>query len=214
MECNVIFCVLISISCSILYVFSDGNDETTIDPQRALCTKLLSDMGSSSEPDKDIYDQYECCINPEIFTWSNIFEECVKVCGGNETIDTIQVDATEEYNCCKMVCVLTKMEFLIFSPDPNIKPEVDIKGIIKVYMLSVNNDPAWEPIVQSATQRCFEDSYGLFPGFFCGVIPNSLQELTNCVYKEFFLKCPYWNQKELSRCEAAREYQKECQSRM
>lgn len=167
-------------------------------------------MGYSLKPEESIYDQYECCQNPEIFMWSYIFEECVKICGGNETFNTSQIGETEEYICCKMVCVLTKMNFLKFYSDPNIFPLVDIKGIIAVYMLSVDNDPAWLPIIKSSLERCFEDTYGLFPGHFCGVIPESLNQLTECAYTEFFLKCPHWNPKQLARCEAARKFHKDC----
>lgn len=187
-----------------------------MDPHLAYCEKLLNNLQSNySDSENSTENAYECCKNPELFLWSNTFEECTKICGGDERNDMSSKNETEEYGCCRLVCILTKMEFLRFSTDPNVMPQVEVKGVIAVYMQSVDNDPIWLPIVKTATERCFDDIYGLLgQGYYCNVIPNSLKVLTDCTYNEYFMKCPYWNPKQLSRCELALEYQKECSSRI
>lgn len=148
----------------------------------------------------------DCCKIPAFYTTAESLEMCGNKCYNETYPDTL--------GCCRDICILTEIGFLIYSTDPNVMPQTDPRGLVYAYMLSVNNDPVWEPVVRSSVTRCFDDARGLEEdsGYHCGVIPFSLAIIHYCSILELFSKCPYWNPEELSECDKMREWIRECET--
>lgn len=105
---------------------------------------------------------------------------------------------------------MKKLEVLTFSIETNQLLEIHQEGIEKSFLLSVDNETSWEPIIKSSTRRCYDDHYGTTDGYQCGVIPNSLSNVINCCYKENFLKCPNYNPNRISECKETYEFVELC----
>lgn len=106
---------------------------------------------------------------------------------------------------------MTNIGMFRYSTDPNILPEIDPEGIIRAFLLSVDNDPIWEPIIRSSTMRCYQDDIGTSAGVFdCGVIPQSFWTVALCAMKENYLKCPNFNANNTKGCDESYQYMQEC----
>jgi hypothetical protein len=127
-------------------------------------------------------------------------KSCQNDCPGSRIYD----------HCCLKICVYTQSGILKFSTDPNVAPELESNGFVASFMLSVDNDTAWEPIVKASTSRCFDDNIGTNDGFECEIIPKSLKRVIECTYKENFLKCPNYNPSHISECKETYEYWEMC----
>jgi hypothetical protein len=109
-----------------------------------------------------------------------------------------------------IVCWLKKNKILLYSTDPNFKPEVNIDAVIISFNESVNGDKEWEPIIKNSFDRCYHDRIGTVDGFHCDVIPKSFYSVLECAYKEQYLKCPNYNPKKLDNCKETLEYADIC----
>lgn len=137
-----------------------------------------------------------CCKTPELSINSSVVDECTTECESDPDM------------CCIRICILRRVNFLQFSTDPNVMPQINQNALLKLYMDSVDDDPAWEPIVRSSTNRCFDDMHGIVNNFTCGVIPDNVPLINFCCYKENFLKCPYLQKNQA--CDACVAFIKEC----
>jgi hypothetical protein len=141
-----------------------------------------------------------------------VFEQDYINC--NDECDKNDNNNPNYIGCCNLVCYLTSNGFLTFSTDPNLKPELNLEGIIRGLKASEFYDESWEPIIELSTRRCYEDCYGLREsyGYFCDVIPRMFGPIEICSKKENFLKCPsqHWNPKKLEKCNIVRQYMEEC----
>jgi hypothetical protein len=162
--------------------------------------------------DANEIDSFEmCCNQPYLTIYSNQFEQCVSECEGYKV--PADDEKFELYRCCVVVCNGAKLEILKFSTDPNVMPQVEYEGFINSYMISVDHNPEWEPIIRTTIKRCFDDSHGLETGYECNFIPNSINYINQCSFKELFLKCPrsQWNQNNTAQlCAATREFIEDC----
>lgn len=186
------------------YIYDDYNNETSATSKYEFiekCKNLSSLMGA--ENFFWCLKKESCCETPVLSIDESIREECIDECkkvGGSY----------EEVDCCIRVCVLAKVNFLLFSTDPNFKPRINPKGLMEIYAKSVDNDPEWEPILKSSTQRCSDDVGDLVYGYACDVIPDNLSIINFCCYKENFLRCPHVNPKNREKCAICREILVEC----
>lgn len=114
-----------------------------------------------------------------------LHEECIKTCKYDP-----EIRLNNSQFCCFKICLFEKLGVLIFSTDPNLKPEIRREGIAYSFLLSVDGDTRWEPVILSSTSRCFDDRFGFIDGYDCNTIPMSLYEVIGCCYKQNFLKCP------------------------
>lgn len=73
--------------------------------------------------------------------------------------------------CCYLSCALFVLGILYEESESGETYGVDPKGLEHSFMISVGNDSAWLPVVQSSTQRCYEDNLGSVEGFECSIIP-------------------------------------------
>jgi hypothetical protein len=144
-----------------------------------------------------------CCKYPTLVIWKHQLDDCVNFCEDSK-------EDGDKHTCCIKICILKELGVLLFSTDPNMKPQVDHKGLSYSFLLSVGNDTSWEPIIRSSTSRCFDDRFGFTDGYQCDVIPLSLFEVITCCYKENFLKCPNYNPKRVSGCKATYEFIELC----
>lgn len=87
---------------------------------------------------------------------------------------------------------------------------VNIAGLVHSFMLSVDNDPLWLPIVTSTTRRCYDDYVNANDELYCGEIPKYLYDIVDCTYIENFLRCPLFNPKKLEQCRLTLEYVDKC----
>lgn len=129
------------------------------------------------------------------------FNECLHLCKDYKD---------DENNCCLRICSLKQIEVLLFSTDPNMKPQVNYEGLTYSFLLSIDNDTRWEPVIRASTSRCYYDQFGTTDGYQCDVIPNSLYNVIECSYKENFLKCPNYNPNEISECKETYEFLELC----
>lgn len=177
------------------------NDETTLNEYLKDCRKLFLSFEDSFSEIRSCF--FDCCKTPDLIINSSLYDECGRECEA-------QNRQNEDENCCVRVCVLKRVDFLFFSTDPNVKPEVNPKALVEIYMNSVNNDPAWEPIVKSSSFRCYSDINDMYYQLACNAIPDNLSHINFCCFKENFLKCPYWNPKKIEKCTICHEYIQEC----
>jgi hypothetical protein len=145
-----------------------------------------------------------CCKLPEMEFEMSIAEECNRECAEKNLEDDVD-------SCCSRICVLEKLDIILVSTDPNVKSFVKPEGIVKMFMNTVGNDPAWLPIVQSSTMRCFDDVAVMSEEYLCGnKIPYGLTVMEFCCFKENYLKCPYWNPQKIDNCTICRNVIEEC----
>lgn len=174
------------------------------------CKDLIKAMG-------EVGDNWTlCCVYPDLFaisgfsddkSFDDIFVKCY-----NECNFTFYLESWEAWLCCYRICILREVGFLLFSTDPNIMPQTNVQGVINIYMTSVQNDPAWEPIIRSSVNRCFDEANAFEFTYECGVIPSSLKFIYECCFIEQFLKCPYWNPDKREECPVIYKYNEECAS--
>jgi hypothetical protein len=142
-----------------------------------------------------------CCDVPDAEVPPEINEYCLKECNLNQP---------NILDCCYYICILKEVRFLKFSTDPNIRPVPDVEGYIRLLMQSVDNDPVWEPVIRSSSSRCFYDADGTDNDFICQVVPSTIIYMSQCNFKENFLKCPYWNPYKIEKCQALYELVENC----
>lgn len=142
-----------------------------------------------------------CCKYPDLVMEVETAEKCHDYC---------RDIGKRRDQCCLLVCILKDLEILKFSDGSSAKPEVNPEGLVNSFLSSVENDKRWEPIVRSSSQRCSADLKGSVEGFECEVIPNELGKIIDCCSTENYLKCPNYNPKGRSECQATREYVEEC----
>lgn len=82
-----------------------------------------------------------------------------------------RLEDREGDDCCYFPCALYVLGVLYEDSESSGKYNVNPKGLENSFMMSVGNDSAWLPVVQSSTQRCYEDNLGSVEGFECNIIP-------------------------------------------
>lgn len=130
----------------------------------------------------------DCCFYPTLVIDEESHNYCKNICAPRGFVSN---------PCCIPECCYTKLGIIYKSSSSrynNINPD----RISYSFLLSVNDDIGWEPVVNQSVQRCYDEiennpvetMHGT-----CMKIPSTLSEIVDCAYKENFLRCPRWNQK-------------------
>lgn len=149
-----------------------------------------------------------CCQYPILVIWYFQFQECLASCGINENSTE-----TAQGHCCIQVCCYNKIGLLnpVYNDDGSQAPsEVDWRGLVYSFMLSVGNDTQWLPVVNASSYRCYTQYSESNNGYACEVIPLNLFTVINCGYDENFLKCPPWNPNNVPACTYTWQYVSQC----
>lgn len=173
------------------------------------CYELLGKLyGIIENPYQWCFHEDNCCPRPILMLNLTTHIDCSNQCASSENEPIIDESGVD---CCVMICMLTEVNFLQFSTDPNIFPQFNPEGFIKMFLTSVDFDPTWEPSIRSSTLRCYDDMGDLNEGYYCGVIPKYVKDMNLCTFKENYAKCPHWSLKgNHSTCEMCREFMWEC----
>lgn len=141
-----------------------------------------------------------CCRYPRLVIWTWDFKKCFKNC---------VKEVTSEQVCCVQTCCYKKLGAL--SDDWNSLAAVNITGLIYSFMLSVGNDSQWEPLITQSVVECNQERFSRkVSQLRCGVLPERLYDVINCVYMQCFVKCPTWNPHGLKNCHRTYQYVNNC----
>jgi hypothetical protein len=165
-------------------------------------------------------DLQTCCGYYALMFWVSIVKECEDECTAKGEFwdpskfpeQISNANSTEIYriaDCCFRTCLLRRAGILVYSIDPNVRPWVSPEGITTSFFFSTQNNSLWEPVIRTAVNRCCNDFADATYGYDCNVIPYSLTDITNCCYKEIYMKCPEYTFKE-PRCQEAYDWVQEC----
>lgn len=177
-----------------------SDDTTTLTPQQKTCQELKKEM------DYFMYVPFEialegCCAYPYLTVQYPSDDECKNTKCQNMTYR----GGAENHitACCMWKCILENNGYLIYSTDPNIKPQTNVNGLISAFMHSKKYNDVWEPIVRTSTVKCYDDTEGMGRDDSCTDIPGSFSYTVFCSMREFFLRCPdqFWNLENMDRCE-------------
>lgn len=145
-----------------------------------------------------------CCQYPVLVVWKWQYDECLKKC----------TQKGHSFNhCCVFPCCFNKLGVLkvIYADDGNVTSvDVDWRGPVYSFMLSIGNDTRWEPLLNSVVGRCNEQFGGTDGSLHCGEIPNSLFDVIDCCYKQNFLQCPTWNPFLIPECQYTFDFVSKC----
>ena len=88
--------------------------------------------------------------------------------------------------------------------------EINFRGLVYSFMLSIGNDSLWDPVVNNVVSRCYDQFGAVGTEFDCDVIPLSLYEVIRCSYNQNFLQCPTWNSHGIEECKYTYDYVSQC----
>lgn len=69
------------------------------------------------------------------------------------------------FRCCFYKCIFRISKLLTENAEG--PWDISIEGIVDSFLLSVDNNPIWRPVVQQATQKCNDQFSGAGEGFLC-----------------------------------------------
>lgn len=90
------------------------------------------------------------------------------------------------------------------------KNELDVNGMRLSYLLSVDNDTLWIPVVERSLERCFNEIDETNKFDCVDQIPMRIYDIIDCAYVENFLRCARWNPNRIKGCADTYEYAKKC----
>lgn len=157
----------------------------------------------------------DCCNYPRYVTPNAAYEFCTLNCPKWRTGCSFD----EESYCCVLTCLWDKNEQIMWhiwkyafyhrlqedgtlvitsTIDPATKEmkntsEIHSDKITAAFLLDVNNDTRWQPVVNRSVERCYNDFVGHTDTYQCEVIPRSLYDIADCTYAQNFLQCPVFN---------------------
>lgn len=90
--------------------------------------------------------------------------------------------------------------------------DVDWKGLVYSFLLSVGNDTQWEPVLNLVCERCYQQFSGnpREDEYYCEEIPISLFTVIDCSYVQNFVMCPTYNPHNAKECDYSMQYIKKC----
>lgn len=144
-----------------------------------------------------------CCEYPILVIWTWQYRLCEAQC---------EKDGEKGKNCCILPCCLNTLGVMntMVNEDGKKQIEVDWKGLVYSFLLSVGNDTQWTPIITETVQRCYSQ-FSETNEFLCGDrIPSHLFLIIDCSYLEHYLKCAKWNPHDLKECEYTYKYVQKC----
>jgi hypothetical protein len=77
------------------------------------------------------------------------------------------LEASSIFSCCVGVCFYVRLGILAKSSDGSEKLEVDYKGIVYSFLLSVGNSTIWAPIIETSMKTCYEQFNYAGEGYYC-----------------------------------------------
>jgi hypothetical protein len=142
----------------------------------------------------------DCCKSPDLTALSWQVDYCY---------DDLCKNNTDE--CCAFICLFKLLGFAQFPEDRNEPAVLDPEGLVYSFMLSVDNDTSWEPVIRNSVKRCWNDNYGVSTDLYCNFPLDLWTGIGNCAFWENFLRCPIYNPNGITECEATRQYITECE---
>lgn len=145
-----------------------------------------------------------CCEYPSLVVWRWQANICIAEC---------EKSGRGKDRCCVTPCCFGIAGILnvIKNEDGSVaQVDVDPRGLIYSYLLSVGNDTLWLPVVTNSVNRCYEQFSEQNNAYDCDVIPLNLFIVINCAYGENYLKCPRWNPYNIRECEFTYKYVEKC----
>lgn len=145
-----------------------------------------------------------CCTFPSLEIFNGPYRECENNCTAKYG---------EEAPCCPFACCLTALGVITTVNDENgnfLSADINVAGIIKSFLSSVDNDLSWEPVLSDSVTRC-NDQYGApGDGYDCGNTPKNFYKVVDCSYVQNFMTCPDWNPSGLEGCQYRMEFYSKC----
>lgn len=144
-----------------------------------------------------------CCEYPAIVIGESEFSTCSDEC---------EAVGLSRDLCCLLRCVCNKLGIYHDAPleSSDEKLEMFPEGFINSFLMSVNNDEQWVPVVTQSTLRCFDQfADPSLENETCG-LPGYFYLVLDCTHKELYLKCPKWNPSELAECKFTYDYMIKC----
>lgn len=148
-----------------------------------------------------------CCSYPSFVIDKNDFDLCKSECN-NKKFENDE-DSYDLY-CCINLCSLIRLNVVVNDIKIPGKFKLNLQGFIKSFMMSIENNSKWLPIVSKSSKRCFDDFNEISQEYYCEVIPKYFFDIIDCCYVENFLRCPIYNPKSLRECDYTIRYVDEC----
>ena len=141
--------------------------------------------------------------------------DCSFVCSeepeGNQ--DDYHHPELPDCSCLTTQCAFKSMDILIPEYGENgefLQFDIDFKGIVNSFLMSVGYDESWGPVLNEVVLRCYDQFSASDGGFECMSMPAEIFDIIGCSYKQNFLKCPSWNPQRIFECQYTYEYVTKC----
>ena len=132
----------------------------------------------------------DCCEAPYFNFPDDLWERCMEECSEHRFTD----------DCCYQKCYLSGLGIvkLVANGNDTAVSDFDWDGVGNLYMITVGNDPQWEPVVKKVVTRCVnqfvDDNYD------CNFLTKVYPDIVDCISMQNYLQCPGWNPQGLSNC--------------
>ena len=165
-----------------------------------------------------------CCGYPALVISDDVIVECSSVCSeepeasnegttGRPNYNEYELAEMPDCSCTTTKCAFMSMEILIPTYGENgqfFGYDINYKGVISSFLLSVGFDESWGPVLNEVVLRCYDQFSASDGGFECNSMPVELFDIIECSYKQNFLKCPSWNPQGILECQYTYEYVTKC----
>lgn len=144
-----------------------------------------------------------CCEYPLLVALLADYRKCNRICARQNKLTD---------RCCNLVCLLQRLGIIysIDSEDGTTRIEIDKASLASSFLLSIENDEKWVPVVNSSIDKCYSQISAIGE-FDCGTdIPKHLYLIIKCGYTENYLKCAKWNPFNLKECAFTMQYVQKC----
>jgi len=125
-------------------------------------------------------------------------DECKDECNNNSD------------ECCNHRCIIKKIGFATYPEDPTQPDMIEPEGLVYSFMLSVDNDTTWEPVIRNSVKRCYDDNNGVSTDLVCNFPMELWVNIVTCSFWENFLRCPNFNPNGTAECETTIQFLTEC----
>lgn len=115
--------------------------------------------------------------------------------------------------CCEPECCLSRIGITTPILNDSYDVNIDPLRISYSFLLSVDHDIGWQPVVNQSVQRCYDQIENTpvdYEQMDCPGIPSVLERIIDCCYKENYLRCPRWNQQNKNCIYAYKSVKNDC----
>lgn len=150
-----------------------------------------------------------CCEFPKLVIQEWDYKVCYDKCSAiGKLYDTCCV-----YTCClELLGVINYTAVIDETTNEIVKKNIDVdwQGLVYSFLLSVENNTQWLPVVTQSTYECYVQFGGSDEGIDCDFIPKSLESVINCANKFNYIRCPPWNPFRIPECKYTMEFAQHC----